>query len=197
MRRFERDEEAVVGGDRLEAVTRALYAALVPPMGECVSLQGELVRANDRLITEHLQNGGLNYYDSTRTFATGYYSALLVLVLETLTANRGGALVGDDVAYFAEFLQSAGRDFVRTSRLGELENSETALSNAEQRELEELLAEESAVGQPDWEELYVRARRCIANWCIANPELIDRHGKPVVERGVRDLSSVFAAVTDA
>ena len=84
MRKFEPAEEATEtapGSDRLEAFTKALYQALVPNSGACVSVQGELVRANERL--------------------------------------------------------------------------------------------------------------CFANWCLANPELIDRHGRPVEERGIRDLSALI------
>ena len=39
-------------------------------------------------------------------------------------------------------------------------------------------------------ELFDRAERCIANWCIANPELVDSEGRAVEERGVRSVEDV-------
>ena len=58
-------------------------------------------------------------------------------------------------------------------------------------ELEQLLATEDEVESPAWEWLYNRAQRCIANWCIANPGLIDRQGRPIEERGIRDLGKLL------
>ncbi len=193
MQRFERSDESTddkPASERLEAFTKSIWAALVPDDGECISLQGELVRANDRLCSEALRNGMMNYYAVGEPIEENYYGQLLLLLLDTMIANRGGALDGDDVAYFVELKRLVGPNRELICRLTELE-AEEDLDEAGARELEQLLATEDEVEAPAWEWLYNRAQRCIANWCIANPQLIDRAGQPVTERGLRDLTRLL------
>jgi hypothetical protein len=192
MQRFERADEATddkPASDRLEAFTQAIYTALVPESGACVSMQGELVRAIERICSEALRNGMMNYYEASEPLADNYYGALVLFVLATMIENRGSALDAEDVAYFVELRRILEPDRARVGRLTELE-AENELSEAEERELEQLLASEDDVERPAWEWVYNRAQRCVANWCIANPSLIDREGNPVVERGIRDITAI-------
>ena len=131
MKRFERDEQ---GSDRLREFHSKMWKALVPPSGECASVQGELVRAVERLTDE-------------------------------------------DVKAFAEARALLDDDKTLRVRIDELEwkvEEGDALTSEEKEELAAL--EEKHVG-PDWESLLERAHRCVANWCIANPTIIDREGK--------------------
>ena len=192
MRAIEQSEEAAdtsMGSARLQAISKAIYDCLVSGSGPCESVQGELVRANDRICSEHLRNGMGNYYfdDQSGKLGDNYYGQLEFL-LDTLIENRNRALSDEDVAYFAEVRRLVEPDWARTCRLTELEGSEVDLSEAERHELEALLAAEN---QPAWEELYNRAQRCIVNWCLANPRLMDRQGKHVEERGIHDLTSLL------
>ena len=60
MRAIEQSEEAAdtsMGSARLQAISKAIYDCLVSGSGPCESVQGELVRANDRICSEHLRNG--------------------------------------------------------------------------------------------------------------------------------------------
>ncbi len=66
-------------------------------------------------------------------------------------------------------------------------SNESEASEAELKELREL----EAAGGLAWEEVLNRADRCIANWCIANPRLVDRYGRPVEDRGIRDVKTIF------
>lgn len=189
---FDRAEEATdttPSSERLRAFTKAVWDALVPRTGECVSLQGELIRANERLLSECLRNGMCNYYVDDETVAQNYYGALALLILDTLIANRGGALAADEVAYFADVRSRLARDRTQSLRLRDLEQKEEALTDAEARELEVLSDDPAA--RVNWEALCNRAERCIANWCLANPELVDRQGRPVEERGVRHLEHLL------
>jgi len=204
---FQRSDEATPAAaesERLRAFTKALWDALVPPSGECIAVQGELVRANERLQSELFRNGLSNYYcqeghgpgGREGTVADNHYGKLLLFLLGTLVANRNGALDAEDVAYFEAVLRLVSPDWERNVRIGaltsKLEDSELegteGLSEAERAELEAL---ESEGGGPPWEELFSRAARCLANWCLANPELVDRGGNAVEERGLRDVRHVF------
>lgn len=195
MERFERHDEATpvaAASERLRAFTKALWDALVPRSGPCLSVQGELVRANERLSSELLRNGLGNYYtrdDEAGTVADNFYGKLLLFLLDTLVENRSAALDDDDVAYFSDTRRRVAPDWERCVRLGELESAET-ISEAERAELEAL---DAADEQMPWDDLFARATRCIANWCLANPELVDLGGAPAEERGVRDLRRLFAA----
>ena len=182
-------------GARLDAFTKALWDALVPSSGECVSVQGELVRANQRLRSEHFRNGMANYYrpdEPDQGFAESYYGALLLFVIGTLLENANGALTAEGVAYFTAARARASADWTRQRRIDGLlflaEEEDRELTHAERVEIEAL---EAAAPRPDFEELFDRSAIAIANYCLANPELFDRSGRPVVERGVRDIRELI------
>jgi hypothetical protein len=174
--------------ERLQAFTEAMWKALVPPRGECVSVQGEMIRGNDRLMSELLRNGMGNYYHPDETTSENYYGQMLMLILDTLIENKNGPLSAEDVAAFTEIRRRVEPDRARALRLAQLEDSETELTPAEQQELEGLAGHPENI---DFGSFFHRAERCIANWCIANPELVDRNGKPVEERGLRNVEHVF------
>ncbi len=178
---------------RLDAFIDSLYRDLVPGSGESATIQGELIRAHARLTTECYREGMGNYYDDeldpNDTFADSPYGQLAVFLLDTLIANRGEPLEADDVAAFA----AARRDLepnwhwrrsvmVLTSRAEG--TTEPPLSDAEERELAQLEDAGPTIG---WETLLDRAQRCVANWCIAHPDLLDRTSK-------RPLASASAPI---
>jgi hypothetical protein len=178
---------------RLHAFTRTLSDALVPDSGSCVSVQGELIRANDRLQGEYFRNGLTNYFgrdEPDGTLAGNYYGELLLFVLETMIANRNQPLANDDVAYFSEIRRDVEPQWLRGLRSDELfhKGEEEDLSPAEKEELASLDAQPRG---PDWESFFRRAERCIASWCLSNTALIDRQGEPVTERGVSAVMHVF------
>jgi hypothetical protein len=75
-------------------------------------------------------------------------------------------------------------------RVQELEQKEEELSASERTELDELYKNRADFIQ--WEKFCMRAERCIANWCIANPEIVDLQGRPAEERGgVKNVDHVF------
>ena len=185
MKKFERADEADAetnrpASERLQAFTKALWDGLVPKHGACTSVQGELVRANDRLLGECLRNGMANYFDPDETLAENYYGALLLFVLDTMIANRNEALSDEDVAYFTEVRRELSPQRDRGLRSDALyhkaESEGEALTAAEEAELAQL---DALPRGPHWEDLFNRAERCIANWCLTNTALIDREGAPV------------------
>jgi len=185
---FDPSEQATgteLSSPRLQSYHQVLWTALVPRSGECASIQGEMIRAVERLRAELLRNGMGNYYDRG-PLDSNHYGKLLTLVLDTLARSEGSALSTDDVGYFAKARSGLDADRIAVHRLGEMEEREDA-SDAE-RELAQADADAHAI---DWNELIHRAERCVANWCIAHPQLVDRRGQPVEERGHRDLRHVF------
>jgi hypothetical protein len=195
MKRFERSEQGTTC-ERLQAFTKALWQALVPASGECASVQGELVRVHGRLVSEFFREGMGNYYckgEGNETLAGTFYGQMVLFMLDTLSENRGQALDDDDVAYFAGVRGKVEPDWVLHERLDALSyQSEDAdspeLTDAEKKELAELEAKDPGF---EWEELFDRAERCTANWCLANHELIDRKGRNVQEGGVGCVMHVF------
>src|SRR6188508_1244741 len=136
MDRFDRTD------DRLTEFTQALWNALVPQDGECISVQGELVRAILRLESEHYRNGMMNYYapdTPAHGLADGYYPKLLLFVTETLAANRNGANADASVAYFADVRKRAESDWSIQMRIHEIaereEDENRKLSDAENEEI--------------------------------------------------------------
>src|ERR1700722_7587024 len=162
MRRFDRTDEAtdenMMGSERLRAFNKAMWAALVPPEGECASVQGELIRASERLQGEYFRNGLGNYYEPAATLGETFYGGMLVFLLDTLIANRSTALDAEDVAYFEEVRRLVEPDWLRHHRMSDLEEKcgESDASEAETRELEELEVVEGL----GWEHLFRRAERC-------------------------------------
>ena len=185
-------EQNRLPSERLQAFTKALWDALVPGEGACASVQGELIRANERLQSEYFRNGMGNYFhreEPDGTLADNYYGELILFVLDTMIANRNEALADDDVAYFTEIRREIEPQWLRGLRSDELfwKAEEEGLSDAEKEELARL---DDQPRGPSWEPLTSRAGRCIANWCLRNTALIDREGRPVVERGIRDVMHV-------
>lgn len=179
--------------ERLASFTKALWDGLVPASGACEAVQGELVRARERLASEYLRNGMANYFargGPEETLAHNMYGGLLLFVLDTMNANHGGALSEEDVAYFSEVRRDIEPQWLRGLRSDELyyKGEEAELTEAEQKEL--ALLDEQPRG-PHWDQLFERAERCIANWCLANTALIDRQGRAVSIRGVSDIMHIF------
>jgi hypothetical protein len=85
------------------------------------------------------------------------------------------------VAYFKTVHDAVEPDYLRRRRIEELDERENP-SDAEVSELE-ALEEGEALNPFYWETLFDRAERCVANWCVANPEFVDRQGRPVEEGG--------------
>lgn len=192
LERFVRSDEATdtrPASERLRAFTKVIWDALVPANGACQSRQGELVRGNARLLSECLRNGMSNAWVEDEPLAQNVYGAFALLITDTLIENRGGALEPDDVAYFSRVRGQLETDRLQRLRIRALEHREDELTDDEARELEALFESEERV---HWEALCNRAERCIANWCLANPELVDRSGRPIEERGVRNLEHLFA-----
>ena len=181
------------GSERLQAFTKALWDALVPAEGSCASVQGELIRAHERLQSESFRNGMGNYFHREHpdgTLADNYYGELVLFVLDTMISNRNHALSDDDVAYFSAVRRDIEPQWLRGLRNDELfyKSEEEELTDAEKEELAQL---DSQPRGPNWGDLFHRAERCIANWCLANTQLIDRAGKPVTEGGVSDVLHIF------
>jgi hypothetical protein len=189
MDRFDRNDE------RLAAFTRALWDALVPPSGECVSVQGELVRANGRLQNEHFRNGMCNYYSPDAPghgLADGYYPKLLVFIAKTIAANPNDANDDETVGWFTDLPTLAQSDWDKQMRIEAIaqraEDEDREPTPSENDEMDALDDSEDRVA---WEEVFERAELAIANYCRANPVLVDHAGKPIEERGVRDLRHVI------
>lgn len=188
MDRFDTNDE------RLVAFIESLWKALVPETGECISVQGELVRACGRLQNEHFRNGLCNYYapdEPDQDLAGSYYGGLLLFMTGMLIENRNGPLDAAEVAYFTDVRTRAFEDWRVQRRIDLLRGDEEEgrkLTKAERAEVERL---EAAEGRLDFEELFDRSEIAVANYCVANPELFDRKGKPVVERGIRDIRELF------
>ena len=195
---MDRFEECDEGGERLQAFNKSIWDRLVPRSGPCRSLQGELVRASLRLQSEYYRNGLGNYYVREKPeegLADNPYGGGVLLVIDTLVANRGGSLHERDVTYLTKMREAVVRDWELKIRLGDLEEKSvdgggTGLTEQEAQELEQLeqLEESDAV---DWEKYFARAERCIANWCLANPALVDLQGKPIREGELSDLRHIF------
>lgn len=183
-------DENRLPSERLQAFTKALREGLVPSHGSCASIQGELVRANDRLQGEYFRNGMGNYFHRTDTLAGNYYGELLLFVLDTMIANRNHALSEEDVAYFTEIRREVEPQWLRGLRSDELfyKAEEEELTEPEKEELAQLDAQPRG---PHWEGFFNRAERNIANWCLANHALTDRAGAPVTEGGVVDVIHLF------
>lgn len=170
---FDREDEGAFDrapSPRLVEYLTGLAAALIPDSGESTTVQGELLRANLRLASEFLNNGGANYYVEEETLETNYYGALVTFMLDTLIDNRGGGLGVDDVAYFQQVRSDLEEDWARACRINALELSEDALTPEEVAELQAL---EPII---DFETLCNRAERCIANWILVNETPIPRPG---------------------
>lgn len=199
MKKFDRFDESdsqknPAASERLREFTKAMWNSLVPSSGPCASLQGELVRANERLQSEYLRNGMGNYFvrdEPQESLADNHYGQLVLLVLDTMIANRNQALVEDDVAYFAEVRRQIEPQWLVGLRSDKLFNKseEEELSAAEKEELAQLDAQPRG---PAWDDLFARLERCIANWCLTNTVLIDRAANPVTERGISDVTHIFA-----
>lgn len=197
MEKFDLTDEGNSGEDRmpserLQAFTKALWEGLVPESGSCASVQGELIRANACLQSEYFRNGMGNYFgrEPNDTLADTYYGELLLFVLDTMIANRNLALSDDDIAYFTEVRGEIEPQWLRGLRSDELfyKAEEEELTDAEKAELAQL--DEQPRG-PDWEDLFNRAERCIANWCLTNTALVSREEEPVTEGGVSDVLHIF------
>jgi hypothetical protein len=181
MRKFDSDEEGCAEsftdpGERLEQFSQALWK-LLEPSHDSPSIQARLVHANSAIYLEFMRNGGGNYYElydeGPTRFGENGYSRLLVFMLDTLVANRSSANRDVDVDYFRELRKTSVADWnrKRSSTKGD-----------------ELEAEEPEPSF-DFEEMYDRAVRCVANWCIANPDLIDDEGAPLANApSLRTLS---------
>lgn len=188
---FSRDDEASDGrptGPRLESFLDAVWKALVPKQGECRSVQGQLVLAIQHLQAVFLRDGPEPYYDTEGS--ANRLVAMLRHVLDTLVANRGEALDPEDVAFFASIRAQVDSDWRRGHRRFELlgkANDETASAD----ELAEIERLEATPALP-WPDLFARAERCVANYCLVSPVLVDRAGAPTSDQGVRDLRHVFA-----
>ena len=194
MRRFERVDANPVEQQRLEEYTDTLYRVLVPGSGDSASVQDELIRARSRLESDYYREGMGNYYehDASENLAETYYGGLVVFMLDTLIENRNQALDDQDVAYFVEVRRTVEPNWQWKKRLDALNNraegtDQPELSAIEEQELEQL---ESGGPTLDWEELFERAQRCIANWCIMNPTLIDRGGRAVDHGAVREVTQI-------
>lgn len=189
MERFARNDE------RLTAYVGALWNALVPSSGECASVQGELVRVQGRLSNEHYRNGTGNYYtpyEDHHGFADGVYPQMLVFLCTTLVANANDANDAATVAYFADVLANAPADWnvqQKIDAIGHREHDEDReLTDEENAEIDAL---DATPGRLHWEELLDRAEIAVANYCLANPVLVDRKGAPAVDGGVKDVRHVF------
>jgi hypothetical protein len=60
----------------------------------------------------------------------------------------------------------------------------------EEPSAEELARLEASPDGIHWEELLHEASACIANWCIANPKLVDLRGRPLEVNGARDVTKL-------
>jgi hypothetical protein len=188
--RFDRNDE------RLEAFTRKVWDALVPPSGECASVQGEMVRAHGRLTSEHYRNGMGNYYtpdEESHGFADGHYPGLLVYVLTKLIENANAANDALTVDWFRDVLARAPRDWALQQRINDINERE----HEEGRDLtDEELAEIDALDEDPsrlaWEEVLDRIEIAVANYLLANPLLVARAGgQPIEEGGVKDIRHIF------
>ncbi len=139
-----------------------------------------------------MQGLGNYYEDDSRDGTLGgtFVGKMLLFMLDTLVENRNRPLDDEDVAYFAGVRGVVESDWLKHKRIFELDEklNESEASDAEVKELRDF---EASGGGPAWEELLKRAERCIANWCIANAGLVDRQGRPVEDRGIREVKTIF------
>lgn len=197
---FDRTEEADIPSnrmpsERLVAFLKAMWDALVPDSGACVSMQGELVRAKQRLDNEHYRNGMCNYFDcdqSNLSMSESHYGGMMLFILDTMIENRNDALTEEDVAYFVDVRAVIEPQWRRGMRVNTLydKSEEGTITEEEEAELARI---EPLPRGPHWEMFFARAERCIANWCLKNSALVDREGNPVVEGGIRDVNELFEA----
>jgi hypothetical protein len=171
MRKFDLTEEgsaekATPQSERLEQFWTALWARLEPADG-AASIQARLMHANARVYLEHMRNGAGTYYEvydkGEWVIGDGCYLKLLVFLLDTLVANHNNANREEDVAYFRELRQAVQAD---------------------------RLFQRASV---DFEELHDRAVRCIANFCISNPDPVDQEGTVIAGASLRPLLVTWAA----
>lgn len=194
MRRFDRGDEGIdrqLDSERLRAFHKALCDALVPGTGKPVSVQGELVLAFTLLRGPFLLYGMEDYYgdDSSDEFENTFLGEGTLFMLDTLIENRNAPLDDEDLAFFTDVRNVVEADWLVGRRIAELnhKSNESEASEVESKELREL----EAAGGLAWEEVLNRADRCIANWCIANPHLVDREGRRVEDRGIREVKTIF------
>jgi hypothetical protein len=172
MRKFDLSEEgsaehARPQSVRLEQFWTALWGQLVPADG-ALSIQARLMHANARVYLEHMRRGSGTYYETLDrsgewVVGEGCYLKLLVFLLDTLVRNRNLANRDEDVAYFRKLQHALQNDW---------------------------LSQHASV---DFEELHDRAVRCIANWCISNPDLVDHEGTAISGPSLRPLLATWAA----
>lgn len=189
MKRFEADAEFPHEGpeaERLKAFVKLMWERVVPRTGTCSSVQGELIRVVDRLTGEYYRNGFSNYYERGATPTTSRYGQWLLFVLDTLLKNAGEANSAAELEPLALARGWLAGDYARALRERELNAilDERDQTDAEVEELERLETHPEAI---IWEPLLFRSERCAANWCVANPVLVDVQGKPVQEGGVSDV----------
>jgi len=127
-----------------------------------------------------------NTYVDDETVSQNYYGGLAHFIIDALKENRGGALSADDVSFFVQVRARLEPDRARFLRVRDLDQAE-ALSPEQLAELESLASESSM----SWEDFCNRTERCIANWCLSNPEFIDRKGRPIQEQGFGHLEQIL------
>ncbi len=122
----------------------------------------------------------------------GPYRSHAAFLFDTLVANRNMAIDEEDVAFFRDMREMLDDDYTLGCRRYELSLRNEGVTEPEltDEEREELacLREKPHIA---WSIALMRAERCVANWCIANPELVDRQGKPVVEGAIAKIDDIF------
>ena len=183
---FDEDEP-----DRLAAFLKRLFCALVGDDCSSASVQGQLVYANASLMRSYI-DGMADYLTREapdQTLADTELGALAIFLVETMIANHGQALDDKDVSYFKGVRAELEVAWLRGIRYFELDDKadDVGLSSAEAEERARI--EDLAF---DWDEFFDRTERCIANWCLKNTTLVDRHGSPVLVGGFATVPDIFA-----
>ncbi len=133
--------------------TSDLWKKLVPPSGESATLQGELIRAHGRILTEYHQNGMMNWGDGS-----GFYEKFTDLIHGALTNEYGHSkLVKSIIDADISEVKKSGRNgrAMATGKKG----------------YKEVLGENFLI-QSGVEKSHSRLGALIALWCERHPEPI-------------------------
>ena len=189
MERFTLADEQPEG--RLADFVKRVWEGLVPSSGECVSVQGELIRVPGRLLGELFRNGFSNYYDSDRPRTESHYGGWLEFALGVVLENQGDANTDADLGLLRDARAHLDADYARELRIRHLQGrfDDDLLTPEEDAEFTQLERGNALIA---WEATLTRLERCAANWVLTHPLLVDRKGAPVKEGGVADVRHLFS-----
>ena len=133
--------------------TMALWKELVPKTGTATTLQGELVRALDRIEGEYFRNGMTNWGDGS-----GYYESFTKLIHDTLKAEK---------TFSKQVKKVLDADIDQIKLSGQMGK---AIASGKKPRAEAF--GRSVLVQSDVEKSHKRLGTVIAIWCDRHPDLL-------------------------